>query len=54
MQQIKCATFPSFLDDLDAIQDEINAAIKRTWLMLGGIVLPCAALVVFALISAGK
>ena len=54
MQQIKCATFPSFLDDLDAMQDEINAAIKRIWLMLGGVVLPCDALLVFALISAAK
>jgi hypothetical protein len=54
MHQIKYATFPSLLDDLEAIQDEIDAAIKRTWLMLGGIALPCAALVVFVLASAGK
>ena len=54
MHQIKYASFPTLLDDLDALQAEIDAALKRTWLMLGGIVLPCAALVVFALISAGK
>ena len=54
MEQIKYATFPTLLDDLDALQDEINAAIKRTWLMLGGIVLPCVALVSFVLVSTGQ
>ena len=54
MQQIKSASFPTLLDDLDALQEEINLTLKRAWLMLGGIILPCAALVGFALVSAGK
>lgn len=54
MQQIKYATFPTLLDDLDALQEEINVMLKRAWLMLGGIILPCAALVGFVLVSAGK
>lgn len=54
MQKINFATFPTLLDDLDALQKEINAALKRTWLMLGGIVLPCAALVIFALNGAAQ
>jgi hypothetical protein len=54
MHQIKYATFPTLLDDLEALQEEIDAALKRTWLMLGGIILPCAALVSFVLLNSGK
>jgi hypothetical protein len=54
MQQIKYASFPTLLDDLNALQAEIDAALKRTWLMLGGIILPGAALVVFVLLNSGK
>lgn len=51
MQQIKYSGFPPLLDDLDALQEEINMAIKHAWLMLGGIILPCAGLVIYALLS---
>jgi hypothetical protein len=36
------------------LQDEINVAIKHAWLMLGGIILPCAGLVIYALLSSGQ
>jgi hypothetical protein len=49
MEQIKYSGFPPLLDDLDALQKEINAMLKKAWLMLGGIVLPCAALAFYAL-----
>ena len=54
MEQIKYSGFPSLLGEFDAQLEEINEAIKRTWLMLGGVVLPCAALLTFVLISSGK
>ena len=54
MEQIKYSGFPPLLDDLDALQTEINAMLKKAWLMLGGIVLPCAALAFYALASAGQ
>ncbi|MEN9482100.1 MAG: hypothetical protein RLZZ298_3495 [Pseudomonadota bacterium] len=54
MEQIKYSGFPSLLGDLDAQQEEINEALKRTWLMLGGIILPCVALVTFVLLSSGQ
>ena len=54
MQQIKYASFPALLDDFEKLSEEIDAAIKRTMLMLGGILLPCAVLVIYALSSAGR
>jgi hypothetical protein len=54
MQQIKHATSPSIFNDLAALQEQIDAAIERTVLMLGGIVLPCAGLVLYVLASPGK
>lgn len=54
MQQIKYASFPALLDDFEKLSEEIDAAIKRTMLMLGGILLPCAGLVIYALSSAGR
>lgn len=41
--------FPPLVDDLDALYDEINRALKRTWLAVGAVILPCAGLVVYAL-----
>jgi len=49
MHQFDYSGFPPLLDDLDALQEEINAALKRIWLTLGGIILPCAGLVIYAL-----
>lgn len=49
MQQIKYSSFPPLLDDLEALQEEIYAALKRGWLLLGGIGLPCAALLTYLL-----
>mgnify|MGYP000397326590 FL=1 len=54
MEQIKYSGFPSLLGELDAQQAEINMAIKRTWLMAGGVILPCAALVAYVLLSGGQ
>lgn len=52
MHQIEYSGFPALLDDLDALQEEIHAALKRIWLVLGGVILPCAGLLLFALGSA--
>ena len=55
MEQIKYSGFPSLLGELDAQQAEINMAIKRTWLMAGGVILPCIVLVTsFILLNGGK
>ena len=49
MQQIKHPSFPTFLDDFEALQEEIKTALKRTWLTLAGLTIPCAACVICAL-----
>lgn len=41
--------FPRLVDDLEALHEEINLALKRTYLAVGAVVLPCAGLVVYVL-----
>lgn len=50
MQQIKHSSFPAFLDDFEALREEIMTAIKRTWLTLAGLAVPCAACLICALV----
>jgi hypothetical protein len=49
MQKVNLSGFPPLLENFDAIHDEIDAALKRTWLMLGGIALSSVSLVIYVL-----
>ncbi len=49
MQKISFSGPPPQLKDLDGINEEIDAALKRTWLILGGIALSSTCLVIYVL-----
>jgi len=53
MRHNEFSGFPRLVDDLDALHEEINQALKRTYLAVGAVLLPCAGLVAYALGMAG-
>ena len=40
---------PPLIEDFEAIHAEIDQALRQTWLLLAGIVLPCCGLIAFTL-----
>lgn len=54
MQKKDLSGFPALIEDFDALHDEINRALKRTWLLVGAVILPCSGLVVYALGMAAR
>lgn len=49
MQKVSISGYPMLLEDWDAQQQAIEAAIRRTWLMFGGVITSVVCLVIYVL-----
>ena len=49
MQKMKLSNHPLLLKNFNGAHDEVTAALKRTWLMLGCVALSSMTLVIYVL-----